>query len=57
MDNRPPIVKVLNYLVKKYNIHHIWVSSYNKCANGIIKQPHFDVRQALFKAVDGYESC
>ncbi|KNZ78068.1 hypothetical protein J132_02360 [Termitomyces sp. J132] len=43
----------LTYLAKKYNLHHIRISGYNKRANGIVEQPHFDVRQALFKAVNG----
>ncbi|KNZ76762.1 hypothetical protein J132_08835 [Termitomyces sp. J132] len=55
-DNGPPILKVVTYLVKKYNLHHIWISGYNKCANGIVKWPHFNVHQALFKAVDGDQS-
>ncbi|KNZ78243.1 hypothetical protein J132_01221 [Termitomyces sp. J132] len=55
-DNGPPILKAVTYLVKKYNLHHIQISGYNKHANGIVKQPHFDVCQALFKAVDSDQS-
>ena len=40
-------------MAKKYHIHHICISGYNSRANDIVEQPHFDVRQALFKAVDG----
>jgi hypothetical protein len=52
-DNGPPFVKAVNYLAKKYHIHHIRISGYNSRANGIVERPHFDVRQALYKAVDG----
>ncbi|KNZ82151.1 hypothetical protein J132_07737, partial [Termitomyces sp. J132] len=54
----PPLqpLATFTYLAKKYNLHHIWISGYNKYANGIVKQPHFDVHQALFKAVDGDQS-
>jgi hypothetical protein len=52
-DNGPPFIKAVNYLAKKYHIHHIRISGYNSRANGIVERPHFDVRQALFKAIDG----
>ncbi|KNZ76548.1 hypothetical protein J132_09830 [Termitomyces sp. J132] len=52
-DNGPPILKAVTYIAKKYNLHHIWISGNNKCANRIVEQPHFNVCQALFKAVDG----
>ncbi|KNZ71647.1 hypothetical protein J132_07878 [Termitomyces sp. J132] len=55
-NNGPPILKAVTYLVKKYNLHHIWISGYNKHANGIVEWPHFDVCQALFKAVDSDQS-
>ncbi|KNZ72664.1 hypothetical protein J132_02258 [Termitomyces sp. J132] len=55
-NNGPPILKAVTYLVKKYNLHHIWTSGYNKRANGIVERPHFDVCQALFKAVDSDQS-
>ncbi|KNZ81436.1 hypothetical protein J132_00543, partial [Termitomyces sp. J132] len=55
-DNGPPILKAVTYLAKKYNLHHIWISGYNKCVNSIVKRPHFNVRQALFKVVDGDQS-
>ncbi|KNZ79774.1 hypothetical protein J132_08716, partial [Termitomyces sp. J132] len=48
--------KAVTYLAKKYNLRHIRISGYNKHANGIVERPHFDVRQALFKAVDGDQS-
>ncbi|KNZ77756.1 hypothetical protein J132_03979 [Termitomyces sp. J132] len=55
-NNGAPILKAITYLAKKYNLHHIWVSGYNKCANSFVKQPHFDICQALFKAVDSDQS-
>ena len=55
-DNGAPFVKALRYLEKKYKVHHICISGYNSRANGIIERPHFDVRQALFKAADGNET-
>jgi hypothetical protein len=54
-DNGPPFIKALVYLEKRYNIHHIRISGYNSRAN-LAERPHFDVRQSLFKAVDGEQS-
>jgi len=55
-DNGPPFVKALEYLAKKYHIRHIRISGYNSRANGIVERSHFDVRQALYKSVDGVQS-
>src|SRR5258705_8855186 len=55
-DNGAPFIKAIEYLAKKYRIHHIRISGYNSRANRLIKRPHFDVRQALFKSVDGDQS-
>jgi hypothetical protein len=55
-DNGPPFVKALQYLEKKYHIRHIRISGYNSRANGLVERSHFDVRQALYKAVDGVQS-
>lgn len=52
-DNGKPWIKALDYLASKYGIHHIRVSAYNSRANGIVERPHFDIRQALFKAAEG----
>jgi hypothetical protein len=52
-DNGAPYIKALDYLAKRYHIHHIRISGYNSRANGTVKRSHFDVRQALFKAADG----
>ena len=46
----------MRYLEKKYKVHHIRISGYNSRANSIVERPHFDVRQALFKAADGDET-
>ncbi|PCH37005.1 hypothetical protein WOLCODRAFT_36627, partial [Wolfiporia cocos MD-104 SS10] len=43
------------YLAKKYHVRHIRISGYNSRANGVVERPHFDVRQALFKAAGGDE--
>ena len=55
-ENGPAFVKALDYLKKKYHIVHIRISGYNSRANGIVERSHFDVRQALCKAVDGVQS-
>lgn len=52
-DNGAPFVKALDYLAKRYHINHIRISGYNSRANGVVERPHFDVRQALYKAADG----
>jgi hypothetical protein len=55
-DNGPPFIKALEYLAKKYHIRHIRISGYNSHANGLVERSHFDVRQALYKSVDGVQS-
>jgi hypothetical protein len=55
-DNGTPFLKALAYLESKYHIHHIRISGYNSRANGLIERPHFDVRESIFKAVDGVQS-
>ena len=54
-DNGGPFVKAIEWLSKKYHIHHIRISGYNSCANRLVERPHFDVRQALYKSSDGVE--
>jgi hypothetical protein len=54
-DNGPAFLKALAYVSKHYHINHIRISGYNSRANGLVERPHFDVRQSLFKAVDGVE--
>lgn len=55
-DNDAPFVKATSYIAKKYQLCHIHISGYNLHANGLVERPHFNVRQALFKVVDGEES-
>ncbi|KNZ75924.1 hypothetical protein J132_00938 [Termitomyces sp. J132] len=55
-NNRTLILKAIIYLAKNYNLHHIWISGYNKHTNSIVEWLHFDVHQALLKAVDGDQS-
>lgn len=52
-DNGTAFVAALGPLAKKSNIRHIRISGYNSRASGVVERPHFDVRQALFKAADG----
>jgi len=39
-DNGMPWVAAVEWLVKTYNIHHIWISAYNSQSNGIIENAH-----------------
>ncbi len=55
-DNGGPFVKANAILRDKYHINHIRISGYNSRANGLVEKPHFDVRQALYKAADGDQS-
>jgi hypothetical protein len=52
-DNGPTFLKVMEYLSKRYHLNHIQISGYNSRANGTVERSHFDVRQSLFKVVDG----
>jgi len=52
-DNSGPFKKALAWLEDKYRIKGIQISAYNSCANGKIEHPHWDVRQALWKACSG----
>ena len=54
-NNSPAFLKALTYLEKHYHIKHIGIFKYNSCANGIVEQSHFEVREAIFKACDGDE--
>ena len=55
-DNGVPFVKAIEYLAHWYHIHHIHISGYNSRTNGLVKRPHFDIRQVLFKACNGIQS-
>jgi Integrase zinc binding domain/RNase H-like domain found in reverse transcriptase len=52
-DNAGPFTKALAWLNQKYGIKGITISAYNSRANGRIERPHWDVRQALYKATGG----
>jgi hypothetical protein len=52
-DNGPAFLKAMEYLSKRYHLNHICISGYNSRANGTVERSHFDVRQSLFKVVDG----
>jgi hypothetical protein len=52
-DNGPAFLKVMEYLSKRYHLNHICISGYNSRTNGTVECSHFDVRQSLFKVVDG----
>ena len=41
------------WLEQKYSIRNIRISAYNSKANGKIEQPHWDIRQMLWKATGG----
>ena len=49
-DNGGQFTKVTRWLEEKYGIRGITISAYNSRANGRIERPHWDVRQALYKA-------
>ncbi|KNZ71704.1 hypothetical protein J132_07491, partial [Termitomyces sp. J132] len=51
-DNAVQFTKVVHWLSKKYGIQSITIAPYNSTANGRIKRPHWDVRQALYKACE-----
>ncbi|KNZ73883.1 hypothetical protein J132_09099, partial [Termitomyces sp. J132] len=51
-DNAGQFKKVTAWIESKYGIRGIAISPYNSQANGKIERPHWDVRQALFKACE-----
>src|SRR6202023_13041 len=52
-DNGTPFKKAVAWLEEKYGIKGIQISAFNSRANGKIERPHWDVRQALWKACAG----
>jgi hypothetical protein len=52
-DNGPAFLKAMEYLSKHNHLNHIRISGYNSRTNGTVERSHFDVRQSLFKVVDG----
>ena len=53
VDNSTVYDSAAAWLERKYGIPGIKVSAYNSQANGKIERPHWDVRQALYKATGG----
>ena len=49
-DNGGPFTKAVGILKTKYGIHGIRILPFNSRANGKIEQPHWDIRQMLYKA-------
>ena len=49
-DNGGPFVKAVQILSDTYGIKGIRISPFNSQANGKIEQPHWDIRQMLYKA-------
>src|SRR6202045_192860 len=56
MDNGSPFIKALDFLGKRYGIHHIRISGYNSRANGGIERAHRSACKSLIKAANGDES-
>jgi len=49
-DNGPEVKGAFAELVKRVDIPHITISTYNSRANGVVEQGHFTLREALVKA-------
>jgi len=52
-DNRPTFWVAVDNLAECYGIHPIQISPYNSQANGIVKQHHYDVWEAIIKSCNG----
>jgi len=57
MDNGMAYIAALEWLADKYGICHIRISVYNSQANGIVERQHRTIRDSIFKACDGEDSC
>ncbi|KAJ3978266.1 hypothetical protein F5890DRAFT_1381397, partial [Lentinula detonsa] len=55
-NNGTPFLKAIKYIEERYGIKGIQIAPYRSQANGKIERPHWDVRQALFKAANGVQS-
>jgi len=53
MDNGALFKKAVKWLEEKYRIKGVIISPYNSQANSIVKRPHWDLRQMLYKAMKG----
>ena len=56
-DNGTPYVAALDWLAERYGIRHICILAYNSQANGIVERQHRTIRESIFKACDGNDSC
>ena len=54
-DNGPAFVQALDVFASQYGIHHIQISSHNSHANGVVKQCHYNVQEAIVKSTLGRE--
>ena len=54
-DNGSPYIQALDILASQYGIYHIWISSYNSQATGVVKRWHYDVQKAIVKSTLGGE--
>ncbi|RXW13058.1 hypothetical protein EST38_g12796 [Candolleomyces aberdarensis] len=52
-NNGPPYTAALDYLKERYGICNIQISPYNSQANGPVKWRHYNVWEAIMKAVQG----
>jgi hypothetical protein len=52
-DNGTPYVTALEWMAKRYHIHHIQISAYNSQSNGIIETTHQPIRDELVKLCAG----
>ena len=56
-DNGPAFIQALDVLMSWYGIHYIQISPYNSQANGVVKQCHYNVWEAIVKSTMGGEIC
>ena len=56
-DNGPAFVQALDVLTSWYGICHIRISPFNSQVNGVVKQHHYDVWEAIVKSTLGGEIC
>jgi len=52
-DNGVLIVAGLDWLSKTYHINHIWISPYNKQANGVVERSHRTIHESIVKTCEG----
>jgi len=52
-NNGTAFVAVLDWLQDRYGITHICISTYNSCANGIVKCQHHTIQDSIVKACNG----